>query len=170
MRTTRAFTQCAIFRRAACGQTRPQSMQKWTWTEVRLCKPANTPTNIETLFRTGRRGHYLSGTGDLQRDSRESIRTNHSQIKAYFYSASGRFARMIRISDSRESPDSRESCESIRANHATKVITKGVFSQEDPLESLKSLNSLELSENSRILLSFPQPGDSLESLTALRHF
>ena len=37
----------------------------------------------------------------------------------YFYSASGRFARIARISDSRESPDSRESCESIRANHAT---------------------------------------------------
>ena len=38
----------------------------------------------------------------------------------YFYSASGRFARITRISDSRESLDSRESCESIRANHATK--------------------------------------------------
>ena len=37
----------------------------------------------------------------------------------YFYSASGRFARITRVSDSRESPDSRESCESIRANHAT---------------------------------------------------
>ena len=37
-----------------------------------------------------------------------------------FCSASGRFARITRISDSRESPDSRESCESIRANHATK--------------------------------------------------
>ena len=37
----------------------------------------------------------------------------------YFYSASGRFARITRISGSRESPDSRESCESIRANHAT---------------------------------------------------
>ena len=33
---------------------------------------------------------------------------------------SGRFARITRISDSLESPDSRESCESIRANHATK--------------------------------------------------
>ena len=39
----------------------------------------------------------------------------------YLYSASGRFARITRISDSRESPDSRESCESIRANHATKL-------------------------------------------------
>ena len=40
----------------------------------------------------------------------------------YFCSASGRFARITRfgISDSRESPDSRESCESIRANHAAK--------------------------------------------------
>ena len=34
----------------------------------------------------------------------------------YFYGASGRFARIIRISDSRES------CESIRANHATKCV------------------------------------------------
>ena len=61
----------------------------------------------------------LSGTGDSQRDSRESIRANHSQLKPLFYSASGRFARITRLSDSRESPDSRESCESIRANHAT---------------------------------------------------
>ena len=40
----------------------------------------------------------------------------------YFYSASGRFAQITRISDSCESPDSRESCESIRANHATKHL------------------------------------------------
>ena len=66
----------------------------------------------------------LSGTGDSQRDSRESIRANHSQSKPYFYSASGRFARITRISNSHESPDSRESCESIRANHATKVRKK----------------------------------------------
>ena len=39
----------------------------------------------------------------------------------HFNSASGRFARITRISNSRESPDSRESCESIRANHATKA-------------------------------------------------
>ena len=63
---------------------------------------------------------FLSGTGDSQPDSRESIRANHSQLNSYFYSASGRFARITRISDSRESPNSRESCESIRANHATK--------------------------------------------------
>ena len=36
---------------------------------------------------------------------------------------SGRFAQITRLSDSRESPDSRESCESIRANHATKHQT-----------------------------------------------
>ena len=36
----------------------------------------------------------------------------------YFYSASGRFARITQISDSRKSP------ESIRANHATKVDTQ----------------------------------------------
>ena len=63
----------------------------------------------------------LSGTGDSQPDSPESIRANHSQLKHLFYSASGRFARITRISDSRESPDSRDSRESIRANHATKV-------------------------------------------------
>ena len=45
----------------------------------------------------------------------------------YFYSASSRFARITRISDSRESPDSRESCESIRANHATKGPIKSGF-------------------------------------------
>ena len=27
---------------------------------------------------------YLSGTGDSQRDSRESIRANHSQLKPLF--------------------------------------------------------------------------------------
>ena len=41
----------------------------------------------------------------------------------YFYSASGRFARITRIPDSPESSDSRESCESIRAIHATKAGT-----------------------------------------------
>ena len=61
----------------------------------------------------------LSGTRDSQRDSRESIRTNHSQLKPYFDSASGRFARITRISDSRESPDSRQS---IRAIFATKYL------------------------------------------------
>ena len=68
----------------------------------------------------------LSGTGDSQRDSRESIRANRfariiRNFNPYFYSASGRFARITRISDSRESPASRESCKSIRANHATKI-------------------------------------------------
>ena len=45
----------------------------------------------------------------------------------YFFSASGWFAWITRISDSRESPDSRESCESIRANHATKSSTFNPF-------------------------------------------
>ena len=57
------------------------------------------------------------GTGDSQRDSRESIRANHSQLRPYFYSASGRFARITRMSDSHESPDSRESC----ASECTKI-------------------------------------------------
>ena len=44
------------------------------------------------------------------------------------------------------------------------VITKGVFSLEESLESLDSLKSL---ENGRILLCFPQSGGSLESLNSL---
>ena len=61
----------------------------------------------------------LSGTGDSQRDSRESFAIE----VPFFYSTSGRFARFTRIFDSRESP---ESCESIRANHATKFKKLGV--------------------------------------------
>ena len=61
----------------------------------------------------------------MARAIRNAIRANRfariiRNRNPYFYSASGRFARITRISDSRESPDSRESCESIRANHATK--------------------------------------------------
>ena len=44
------------------------------------------------------------------------------------------------------------------------VITKGVFSLE---ESLESLNSLESLENGRILLYFQESGDSLKSLESL---
>ena len=64
--------------------------------------------------------------GDLvARAIRNAIRANRFAriIRTWnpcFYSVSGRFARITRISDSRESPDSHESCESIRANHATK--------------------------------------------------
>ena len=43
------------------------------------------------------------------------------------------------------------------------VITKGVFSLEESLGSLKSLNSLEPLEK----VGFPQSGGSLESLEAL---
>ena len=61
--------------------------------------------------------HNLSGTGDSQRDSRESIRVNHSQLKPHFlqrvrpirpnhsnfrFARITRFARFARI-DSRES-------------------------------------------------------------------
>ena len=58
----------------------------------------------------------FSGTGDSQRDSRESfaIETPISIARQ------ADFARITRISDSPESPDSRESCESIGTNHATK--------------------------------------------------
>ena len=44
------------------------------------------------------------------------------------------------------------------------VITEGVFSFE---ESLESLNSLESLENGRSLLCFPQSGGSLKSLESL---
>ena len=44
------------------------------------------------------------------------------------------------------------------------VITKGVLSLE---ESLESLNSLESLGSGRILLCFAQSGDSLESLESL---
>ena len=47
------------------------------------------------------------------------------------------------------------------------VITKGVFSLEESLESLKSLNSPESLENGRVLLCFPESGSSLESLDSL---
>ena len=47
------------------------------------------------------------------------------------------------------------------------VITKGVFSPEKSLESLKSLNSLESLGNGWNLLSFPQSGGSLETLESL---
>ena len=44
------------------------------------------------------------------------------------------------------------------------VITKGVFSLNESLDSLKSLNSLEFLENGQVLLCFPQSGGSLETL------
>ena len=47
------------------------------------------------------------------------------------------------------------------------VITKGVFSLEESLESLKTLNSLETLDNGRSLLYFPLSGGSQESLESL---
>ena len=124
----------------AIAQSQAAAIARFRCTKFRLlpkdyCKedPCNFPCDGATKVRNWPRVDQLlsnsvykilpwrlSGTGDSQCDSRESIRANHSQLKPYFYSASGRFARITRISDSRESPDSRESCESIRANHATK--------------------------------------------------
>ena len=75
-------------------------------------------------------GHGAITVLDLvARAIRNAIRANRfariiRNWNPYFYSASGRFARITRMSDSRESPDSRESCESIRANHATKRFTE----------------------------------------------
>ena len=44
------------------------------------------------------------------------------------------------------------------------MIAKGVFSPEESLESLKSINSQKALENGRILLYFPESGCSLKSL------
>ena len=52
----------------------------------------------------------------------------------------------------------------LRSGPEKGVITKGVFSLEESLESPRSLNSL---ENGRILLCFQQSGGSLESLESL---
>ena len=63
---------------------------------------------------------WLSGTGDLQRDSHKLIRAYHSQSKPQLLKR----IRPIRTNhsnfDLRESPNSRRSCESIPAHHATK--------------------------------------------------
>ena len=53
----------------------------------------------------------LTGTGDSQRDSRESIRANHSQLKPHIF-----------IARQADSPESLEF--PIRASHATKFISK----------------------------------------------
>ena len=45
------------------------------------------------------------------------------------------------------------------------VITKGVLSLEESLESLKSLNAL---ENGQMVLCFPDSGDCVESLESLK--
>ena len=59
----------------------------------------------------------LTGTGDSQRDSRESIRVNHSQLKPVFFIA--------------RQADSHESLEfPIRANHATKFHSVACRSQQ----------------------------------------
>ena len=48
------------------------------------------------------------------------------------------------------------------------VITKGVFSLEESLESVESPNYLESLDNGRLLLCFPQSAGSLESLESLK--
>ena len=44
---------------------------------------------------------------------------------------------------------------------------KGVFSLEEALASLRSLNSVESPEHGWILICFPQAGGSLESLKSI---
>ena len=113
-------------------------------------KYANLPLGccicIHCCLSEGDSQHILPSLGTknmkslVARAIRNAIRVNRfariiRHRNPYFYSASGRFARITRISDSRESPDSRESCESIRANHATKMKSEG-----EP--SLQVLNKL----------------------------
>ena len=82
----------------------------------------------------------------VARAIRNAIRANRfariiRNRNPYFYSASGRFARITRMSDSRESPDSRESCESIRANHATKFSSVWV-SKSESFKKVPAKNSV----------------------------
>ena len=60
------------------------------------------------------RNVHLSGTGDSQRDSRESIRANHSQLKPLFLQR----VRPIRANHSNFR---------FRANHTIKTSTKNIF-------------------------------------------
>ena len=95
----------------------------------------------------------------VARAIRNAIRANRfariiRNCNPHFDSTSGRFARITRISDSRESPDSRESCEfPIRANHATKVPTDYSFSCNLP----HSLASQELSGHNSLFFVHVQP-------------
>ena len=61
----------------------------------------------------------LSGTGDSQRDSRESIRANHSQLKPQF------IARQADSHESLEFP--------IRANHPIRANRANRFARIAPL-------------------------------------
>ena len=61
----------------------------------------------------------LSGTGDSQRESRKTF-AMETPIFIARQANSHESLEFPIESDSRESPDSRESCESIRAKHATK--------------------------------------------------
>ena len=64
--------------------------------------------------------HALSGTGDSQRDSRESIRANHSQLKALFLQR----VRPIRTN---------HSIRTIRANHPIRANRANQFARITPL-------------------------------------
>ena len=97
----------------------------------------------------------LSGTSDSQRDSRESIRANHSQLKPLFI--------LAHQADLPESPDSRESCESIRVNHATKSSGHLALRQGkswgvlecSPVLSINGLKSFKfVSRSDLVLISF----------------
>ena len=98
--------------------------------------PGSVPWRSLSLSISFTNGKVLSGTGDSPRNA---IRANQfariiRNCNPYVYTASARFARITRISDSRKSPDSRESCESIRPNHATKAR-----SQDTPTPKVWSL-------------------------------
>ena len=80
------------------------------------------PSGKLTVFKDS--GYMMSNL--VAQVIRNAIRANRfaritRNSNPYFYRASSRFARITRISDSRKSPDSRKSCESISMNHATKM-------------------------------------------------
>ena len=96
-----SWTNMMIIWLTACGNRKslrkcaPYSARSWKTEGIKQNYLRNTWQLDEK--------ESLSGTGDSQRDSHESIRASHAQLKPYFYSASGRFGRITRISDSRES-------------------------------------------------------------------
>ena len=86
---------------------------------------AVTPQDVMRVSFTLQSAAALVG-GLVARAIRNAIRAHRfariiRNWNPYFCGASGQFARITWISGWHESPDPRESCESIRANHATKV-------------------------------------------------
>ena len=66
--------------------------KKQLWGKCSFLPPRPTPSKVQILIfivvspslKFAQARSALSGTGDSQRDSRESIRANHSQLKPLF--------------------------------------------------------------------------------------